>query len=418
MTSGQFHSLPIPSISVAREERHRRSLPDIASLAESIARLGLIHPIVVTRDGALVAGERRLTACDQLGWTHIPVQFVDECPPEELKAIELEENIKRSNLTWQEECKAVADLHEARKRLDPTWTAAKTAEAIGVVPGLVSDKISVAENLHDPAIANNENFSTAKNLVARRKERQRQTAIEDLNTLDDQPQSILTADFREWAATYAGPKFNLIHCDFPYGIGAHAFKNMGAETFRPGAEGYEDSAETYWSLVQTLLANIDRIATESCHLMFWFSMHHYQETLAHLRTAFDVQPFPLIWVKSDSTGIIPDPARGPRRVYETAFLASRGDRKIVRSVANAFLWPTTVVGHVSEKPEVMLSHFMRMLVDGSTWMLDPTCGSGSALRAALGLGAEQVFGMDINEEFVRTARVRLTGARDDLGSKS
>jgi hypothetical protein len=29
---------------------------------------------------------------------------------------------------------------------------------------------------------------------------------------------IITADFTEWAPTYTGPKFNFIHCDFPYGI--------------------------------------------------------------------------------------------------------------------------------------------------------------------------------------------------------
>jgi hypothetical protein len=30
--------------------------------------LGLLHPVVIRHDGALIAGERRLAACKELGW--------------------------------------------------------------------------------------------------------------------------------------------------------------------------------------------------------------------------------------------------------------------------------------------------------------------------------------------------------------
>src|SRR6478609_11757184 len=48
-------------------ERSRRDLGDIASLAKSIERLGLLHPIVITKTGELIAGERRLEAFRLLG---------------------------------------------------------------------------------------------------------------------------------------------------------------------------------------------------------------------------------------------------------------------------------------------------------------------------------------------------------------
>lgn len=38
----------------------------------SIDALGLMHPIVVTPDNRLVAGERRLRACQSLGWNTVP----------------------------------------------------------------------------------------------------------------------------------------------------------------------------------------------------------------------------------------------------------------------------------------------------------------------------------------------------------
>ena len=67
--------------------------------------------------------------------------------------------------------------------------------------------------------------------------------------------------------------------------------------------------------------------------------------------------------------------------------------------------------HPSTKPEAMLKHLFAMLVDGTTRMLDPTCGGGSSLRAAEALGAEEVLGMDISGEHVENSKAALRQAR-------
>ena len=58
MTSGQFQSVVIGSIVIERGDRQRHELTKIDELAESIFRIGLINPIVITQDYVLVAGER------------------------------------------------------------------------------------------------------------------------------------------------------------------------------------------------------------------------------------------------------------------------------------------------------------------------------------------------------------------------
>ena len=58
------------------EGRHRYALGDIKSLAESIDTIGIIHPVVVTPDNRLVAGERRLAALRSLGWEQVPVTVI------------------------------------------------------------------------------------------------------------------------------------------------------------------------------------------------------------------------------------------------------------------------------------------------------------------------------------------------------
>lgn len=55
----------------------------------------------------------------------------------------------------------------------------------------------------------------------------------------------------------------------------------------------------------------------------------------------------------------------------------------------------------------MLTHFLRMVVDDTTRMLDPTAGSGNAVRIASELGAAYALGLELNPEFAEVARSNL-----------
>src|ERR1019366_7241713 len=57
--------------------RYRKDLGDLRSLSESIAEVGLLHPVVVTPEGRLIAGQRRLAACRSMGWEGVSVTVVD-----------------------------------------------------------------------------------------------------------------------------------------------------------------------------------------------------------------------------------------------------------------------------------------------------------------------------------------------------
>lgn len=423
MTSGVFHLVPMTDIIVKRDERQRRELTQIDVLADSIRRLGLIHPIVVTRSLELVAGERRYAACTMLGWPSIPVQYVDELSPETLEAIELEENIKRQDISWQDYVRAVNKYHKIRKdQAEGQWTVEQTGEAIGLSQPQTSAVILVAKGLEEGVrgVADAPKLSTAEGIMRRARERAYQTVLEGLNepiggatSPAREHEGVLVGDFCEWVHSDPGLRFNFVHCDFPYGIDADEFNQGGAVAHG----GYADTPETWENLMIALEIATRRHVAPSAHLMFWFAMRKrdqrlYEYTARELeKIGWDINPLPLIWMKTDGAGIIPDPERGPRQIYETCFFGSRGDRKIVRAVANAYGAPTVRERHMSEKPEPMLRHFFGMLVDENTVMLDPTCGSGSSLRAAESLGAKSVLGLEINPEFAGLAQDALKRAR-------
>ena len=67
----------IPIESILIRDRTRKHLGDINSLAESIASVGLLQPIVINENNELIDGQRRIKAYEQLGRTEIPIYQVN-----------------------------------------------------------------------------------------------------------------------------------------------------------------------------------------------------------------------------------------------------------------------------------------------------------------------------------------------------
>lgn len=120
--------LPIAEIHVAK--RGRNHLGDVRSLAESIRRVGLLHPVVVDGKGNLIAGKRRLEASRLLGWTTVPVTVVTSLDEALDKLLaERDENVEREPFKPTE----IAALAAALEPLERN--EAKKREAEGQISG-------------------------------------------------------------------------------------------------------------------------------------------------------------------------------------------------------------------------------------------------------------------------------------------
>ena len=112
---------------------------DLAELQASLQANGLLQPIVV-RPGAdggyeLIAGERRLRAATQLGWTDIPV-VIREIDDRTLLTLALVENLQRTDLNAVEEAEGYQRLIE-----EFGLTQQRVADIIG------KDRTTVANTL-------------------------------------------------------------------------------------------------------------------------------------------------------------------------------------------------------------------------------------------------------------------------------
>lgn len=441
--------LSLDQIVIRRDDRQRKE-PDpshIEELARSIATIGLINAITVGNDNELIAGECRYLAHKLLGFDQIKVEYFDDLDELQRYQIELEENLKRSSLSWQDEVEAVATFHSMLEEKNGTQSQEATAELLGFSREKVGQYLRVWEAMQEGVeeVIQAPQFSTARSFTERRNERRSHDGVQDLLSMggvvtDRDPSQeakrtegksgtseeillsegelgepnvqnvvqeqalILNKDFMKWSEDVQEIPFNLIHCDFPYGVnagdkvGQSAAKSLG---------GYDDTQDIYWSLLGTFLKNQDNFCARSAHMIFWFSMKFYEETKLMLReNGWRVDDFPLIWDRGNN-GILPDANRGPRRTYETALFCTRGDRKIVKAVANSIGSPVVKDYHMSEKPKPVLSHFFRMLIDDTTRLLDPTCGSGNAIVCGRDANAAYSLGLELNPEFAERANQNL-----------
>lgn len=145
----QTPTLPIDEIIVT--DRTRVDFGDLSALADSIRRYGLIEPVCVNQNKTLVAGERRLRASRLAGLTHVPVHYKETTSEDLLSELEMEENIRRHQMSWQEECLGVAKIHWQRIKRGAVenweWGQKQTGEMFGVSIGKINYALHAAKLL-------------------------------------------------------------------------------------------------------------------------------------------------------------------------------------------------------------------------------------------------------------------------------
>ena len=159
------------------------------------------------------------------------------------------------------------------------------------------------------------------------------------------------------------------------------------------------------NLIQTLLKHKDQLIAPSAHVVVWLSLRYEEWTkqeFAKHGFTWNMQPF--IWFKKDNKGIIADKDCGLRNVGEYALIFNRGRRKVCKNISNIFPWQTTKKFHASEKPGPMLDYLFSGLADETSRVLDPTCGSGTAIHAAMHANTELALGLELDQGFAEKAK--------------
>ena len=423
--------------------RQREIEPDtLVQLKDSIKSKGLLHAPVVAVDSTgqavLVCGMHRKLAMESIHEDgqnfryngeiipkgKIPCVLVSELGPADLLEAELEENIIRAPIPWQDRMRAIAAIHELRKGENPKQTFSDTAQEIqaktdpsriasGRAKVAVRNAVILAAHLDNPSISKARNATEALGLVYKEQEAAIQAElIRRRASSAPPPVTAILGDMTVVLPSLQPEQFDLIIADLPYGIGA----NTGGFRQRSVVHhNYEDTPDEALRLLNCILADGFRVAKSRANLFVFGDIDMFPH-FKRASMAMGWKPFrtPIVWRKSNE-GLAPWGREGPRRTYELIFFATKGNRGLHQSPTDILNFPR--VGREErdygpEKPIPLLKKLVEVASMPGDHVLDPCCGSGLTLAACREL-RRRALGIEIDEFAFNLATGKTVSETDE-----
>ncbi|MBW8034107.1 MAG: DNA modification methylase [Planctomycetes bacterium] len=408
---------------------------DIDELQVSIERLGLIHPIVVADDGVtLVAGQRRVLAVTQIkrnyyhgrnmiGPGHIPATLLRDLTPVERFEIELEENIRRTDLTPIERADAIAKLHKLRidehgerthsSQMDG-WAKKDTAREFAKLEGRqasshdeteVARAILISEHSNDPDVRKAKSTKEAEAIIRKKLRSEFRAAQAGLSAeeVSSSPHRVFPSDGIEILGRLNDGALTGIIADPPYGVGADSFGSQGGTLH--DKHKYHDTLEAFTSIADGIAENRDKFSPTGAVYIFHDYKHFWGMYRIFQANDWNVWPYPIIWDKGN--GIIPDHLHGPRRTYECIFYAYCEEHELFKVFNDVIHIPSVAHKiHQAQKPvELYEDLIIRSFPPGSL-IYDPCAGSGTIFEAADRQGCI-AYGAETSQEYFNLCVQRI-----------
>src|SRR5271163_255815 len=446
MTQLQSLGTKIDSKDTQTNDRMRQDFGDIDSLANSIREHGLIQKIVLTaheNEIRLLVGERRLRALRKLGLSHLVLYehflweenlsgHLDGEMKLRQQGVELEENVRRKDLSWQEQVLGKQRLLNIMHTLygEARSGAPTTMQRLGGAPqGFGVNKLA--------AMLGESNAATSKDLELARlittvpqlakaetKEAARRQASLGLAVAlsqiaqaknppkTDKKWTLYEGDFTVNSVNISDGSVDLVIVDPPYGEDT---SGMGPNSRELITAPFADNSTTMLNIISDLAKSAWRVLRPDSFAAFFFDFICYGTWLNELAaTGFDVDFQPLIWVKNNVINTSPYTRYG--RSYEPILVARKGSPKLFRPSQRDVIQINTVTVasphetkfyHAQKPVELIEKFILDMTAPGGT-VVDFCAGSGTTGVAAL-RQKRQVVLFEKDAQACQIIRTRLGG---------
>lgn len=408
------HAVQFSEITIAANRQRKDFDPEaLTDLANSISNVGLLHPIILRETDAgfvLVAGERRLRALETIwmmgdsvrhngalyGENFVPYVTLGELTRIEAEEAELDENLKRRDLSWQERSEALGRLHKLRLEqaalagethsLSDTLKELETEDRPMQGRSFTTDRqaILLSDHLDNPAVANAKNPQDAFKALRRQEDREKSLALAETvgQNFNSAAHKLFHADCIEWLTTCPDNTFDVILTDPPYGMNAQSFGD-GAGKMVDSVHQYNDSPEAWRALMAAFCPAAYRAAKTQAHAYIFCDFDHFHELKSIMEAAgWYVFRTPLIVYKLGS-GRVPRPEHGPRRQWELVLYAIKGDKYVTGIFSDVI--PCKLeenLTHGANKPVELFVDLLRRSIRPGDTVLDAFAGSGTIFPAA------------------------------------
>lgn len=438
-----MQTLPRASI-IINPDRQRKEFETTAlhELSATILAKGLMHAPVFreTPEGlVLVAGERRLRAIDLL-WIlggqlrfngqnipegQVPYVTLGQLTPLEAEEAELEENLHRKDLSWQESSAAMAKLHRIRSAqaqvAGRVHTVADTAmetkgRSDGAYQETVRRDLIVAKHLDNPLVMKAKDVNEAFKILKKQEDQAKNVALAVTvgKAFSSDVHLALNVNCIDWMTTCPPETFDVILTDPPYGMGAHSFGDGGGGKMANSEHHYDDSYES-WKVLMGLWAPLSySVAKPEAHAYVFCDLDNFHELKLLMQLAgWYVFRTPMICTKPGS-GRVPLPDQGPRRQYETILYAIKGKKRTTAIYPDVI---TTVqdiaTTHGAQKPVELYKNLLIRSIKPGDSVLDCFAGSGTIFPACHQLKCKAT-GLEQNPEYFGIMYTRLQNLEKEV----
>jgi len=419
--------LPLTQLLIPPDRQRQEFDPaGLMELSSSISQYGLFHAVQVRLDGrTLVTGERRVRAIlehlvplnkpytydgQPVPAGHIPIIAVSFDDPIVLEEIELDENLRRKDLTWKEMATTTARIDalrqaQALRRVAPDvplpaaeavnlarllHSVADTARevrgsAIGSYQETTRQEILIAKHLDKPEVAGAANLKDAFKALKRLEETDRNKALAIMvgSTYSTDAHQVIHANCLTWMqAPENQGQFDVILTDPPYGMGAQSF-NDAAGTLATIEHHYDDSYES-WKILMTAWAPLSFAITKpQAHAYVFCDIGNFHELKGMMEAAgWYVFRTPMTNFKRNS-GRVPLPEHGPRRQSEWCLYALKGKKQVTGIYSDVITTDSDEqLGHGAQKPVALYEDLLKRSVRAGDKVVDTFAGTGPILPAA------------------------------------
>lgn len=376
----------ITAIKVSRE-RLREDNGDLESLAVSLLKFGQLQPIIVDANMELADGYRRMNAAAMNGWTEVEVIVRDQMDELDLREVELEANIARKDMTWQERVKSVAELDRLRRVKDPNWTQEQTGAVAGLQRTRVTEAIQLDRMMKVfPELADAKDINQAKSwMQAKAGLVTRKLAVDASPDYGELEKKVILGDSVEVIKSIPDHSFHAIITDPPFGINYD--KRTEGEVGQ--LTSYVDDENSYRRLL-SMAPDLYRVVRPNGWLIWFLGISWYERARDCFRAAgWTVDEIPLIWNRSGGRTFTTRPDRYFTRGYDIALHCLKGDPQIVQRGKSNVLTIEPVSQSerelLVERPVELYTELIRRLTVPGETVADFFCGSGSCAAAAASL---------------------------------
>ncbi|MBS3099292.1 ParB N-terminal domain-containing protein [Candidatus Pacearchaeota archaeon] len=405
-------------------DRIRKELRDIDDLAESIKEIGLIQPIILTKDNELIAGHRRLLACKKLGSSKIECVKIN--PKDALHKLDMElaENAKRDDFNPIDLAEGLQKRKEFYESIHPEtkagqfggWNSATklektesdfsrftedTAKKIGKSETFVKEHLQLNDLKPEIKEKIRENkLKKSEALAIFRKNNRMHKIMEEVKELSAEEMGVYEGDCLEQLDKVKDNSVACLIIDHPYGIDFQSnFKLAKHDKI------IQDNEEAF-SLLDNSLKKVQPKMLKNSHTYIFTHWKVFEFVKPIIEKYFEVKNT-LIWNKNNwSMG---DLEGNYAEKYEMIIFATQGNRKLLgnkRPINVLDFERTNNSNHPTEKPVNLLKELIKNSTVEGELVLDYFAGSGSTLVASKETNRKFV-GIEKDKNYVNVIKGRL-----------